>query len=208
MACNSNVESNLWITFFWNIEISEFYPQKDKVIIGSLFDLDRTTEISGSAFKFTPAEENNVDIFFYIYAYWDKLTNIEVEWDLAFLADDDLVLQVKPKASSTFQKIGPRAEIKHKICDEVIKDEMKVLMSQDTLRTRCRIWRTDGNTVVPVTFFVKTPQRTSKFNCECNIERFSSLETGHYFNFINIWDYADKILKQSIGVKMRRIKLL
>ncbi|GFS73576.1 speckle-type POZ protein B [Trichonephila clavipes] len=103
MACNLNAKSNSCITFFWNIV--GCFRNKFKTIRSPIIEVELSTGNSRWSFTLESRGENNGGTSFSIIIYADKFENNEVEWDLAFLADNDLVLEVKPKASLPLLKL-------------------------------------------------------------------------------------------------------
>ncbi|GFT78916.1 hypothetical protein NPIL_703321 [Nephila pilipes] len=101
----------------------------------------------------------------------------KVESDLAILAENGSVLEITEKktlklsSGLIFKTVAKR--------EEVMKTKRKTFLVRDTLRTRCRIWRSDGKAVKPITVFARTILRVKQTNFLWNIERFSSLESGH-----------------------------
>ncbi|GFS60629.1 TD and POZ domain-containing protein 5 [Trichonephila inaurata madagascariensis] len=53
----------------------------------------------------------------------------------------------------------------------------EAFLSNDTLRFRCRVWRTDGKNLMPARFFARTVLKVKKWDFLWNIEGFSSLQS-------------------------------
>ncbi|GFR29109.1 tdpoz3 [Trichonephila clavata] len=156
MAFNSNTESEPWISFLWNIENYSYCWHKDDN------DCIETPVM--------PLQEN---ITWY------------VETDFALLAEDGLILHINPRFKPRTLDKGVfqwRESLLN--LDELAETKRKRFLSRDTLRIRCRLWRTDGKTVIPATFFVRTVLSVKKKSFRWDIERFSSFICGRKETFV------------------------
>ncbi|GFQ68471.1 hypothetical protein TNCT_417351 [Trichonephila clavata] len=55
---------------------------------------------------------------------------------------------------------------------------------RETLRIRCRVWRTDGQEGTPATFIARTILNVKIIDFRWNIERFSSIKSGRKISYI------------------------
>ncbi|GFY75414.1 hypothetical protein TNIN_128921 [Trichonephila inaurata madagascariensis] len=93
-------------------------------------------------------------------------------------------MQVKPRhKTATVEGTSTIFERLLKL-DDRMKTKIRSFLSRDTMRMRCRLWRTDTGTVTPVSFFARTALSVKKVNFLWDIERFSCLKSGEEVDFV------------------------
>ncbi|GFW48230.1 speckle-type POZ protein [Trichonephila clavipes] len=164
MARKSDVEREPWLTFLWDISnYSYCWQKKDEYIISPLIQL--VQDISWQLALFPRGSKE--DIRLCIGGQCDDGSEgITVEREFALLAEDDSVLHIKPRDKKTFVKKGDWDTEVFPKPDEIGIARKSFLFS-DTLRIRCRLWRTDGKAMTPTTFFVKTVLCVREINIDC-----------------------------------------
>ncbi|GFQ98265.1 speckle-type POZ protein B [Trichonephila clavata] len=193
MACNSNVECLSCITFFWNIEDFNYHWPEGKLICSPIFIFEVERKNWEWSFIFHSRGEIDEDILVEIYGKcYDGHENIETKMELAFLANNGSVLQTKPVGRSIYRTADNWINYDFVICYEVMKGKRKTFMSQDTLKIRSRLWKNGGNTLKPSTFFARSVLRKTKIDIFCDIKKFSSLESRHYFVYAIYWKSSKK----------------
>ncbi|GFY50272.1 hypothetical protein TNIN_112421 [Trichonephila inaurata madagascariensis] len=98
---------------------------------------------------------------------------IEVEFEVAILAEDGSVLQIREREG--YRSGSPRCLDAFALREEVTKTKREIFLSRDTLRTRCRLWRTSGKAKAPLTIFGRTALKEEKRNLIGYVKNFSSL---------------------------------
>ncbi|GFY60564.1 hypothetical protein TNIN_231131 [Trichonephila inaurata madagascariensis] len=201
MAYNSEEGKEPWTTFYWNIEnYSHCWQQRGECIKSPTFDVVSTENFEWELALHPRGITDGNFIYFYIFRKrGNNQRRIELEHEIAFLAEDGSILQIAKRSRKTYpletfestyeSALGLRVPITKKGC----------LLSKDILRTRCRLWRTDGKTVIPATFFAKTVLKVTKRNFLWDIERFSSLEYNRRIKFVSS-ELKDDEISLSVGV--------
>ncbi|GFU03189.1 protein roadkill [Nephila pilipes] len=186
MACNAAAESEAWLTFFWNIENFSYCWQKtDEHIDCPTFKV-KYTKSANWYFQLYPRgyhDENFIQYF--VIRQWNNGLEVNrTECEFAILAEDGSVLEIKERGTPIFSKnnIFLRASDKRK---DVTKTKIEAFLSRDTMRIRCKVWRTDGRTVTPSTFVARTVLSVKTMTFLWDIERFSSLKSGHKVPYVN-----------------------
>ncbi|GFY34563.1 TD and POZ domain-containing protein 5 [Trichonephila clavipes] len=103
--------------------------------------------------------------------------SFEVEYDIAILAEDGSVLHTSERGRMHPNNLWVSSV-------EFMPNILRVLFGE-TLKLRCRMRRTDGKAVKPITFFGRTVLRKYERSFLWDIERFSSLEPGQKVGFTN-----------------------
>ncbi|GFT23918.1 speckle-type POZ protein A [Nephila pilipes] len=185
-SSNAAAESEAWLTFFWNIEnFSYCWQKKDEYIKSPTFVVE-SIESSNWRFQLNPRgfdDENFIQYF--VIRQWNNGVEVNrIEWELAILAEDGSVFARNERGRPIFHKnrIFLRASAKRK---DVTKTKREAVLSRDTLRIRCKVWRTDGSTVTPSTFVARTVLKVMTMKFLWDIERFSSLESGHKVPYVS-----------------------
>ncbi|GFY41896.1 hypothetical protein TNIN_53441 [Trichonephila inaurata madagascariensis] len=143
MAGNSMAESEPWFTFFWNIRNFSYCCQKTNECIESPKMQLQKINPSWKLALF-PRRELTEDIYLSIYGdCLDESESVNVKMELALLAEDDSVLKINPINKRTFEKESNWVR-------ELLlrREEMLSFLSRDTLRIRCRLWRTDQRLLI------------------------------------------------------------
>ncbi|GFQ66651.1 TD and POZ domain-containing protein 3 [Trichonephila clavata] len=105
--------------------------------------------------------------------------SIEVEFDLAFLARDGSVLELKQIERSRFLSSGYdsyKGHYEFANRDDVLKIRKEAFLPQDTLRTLCKIWRQDKKVMESTQIFARTIINVERRSFVWNIEKFSTLK--------------------------------
>ncbi|GFT37838.1 hypothetical protein NPIL_279841 [Nephila pilipes] len=184
---NAAAKSEAWFTVLWNIENFSYCWQKTGEHINSPTFVVESTESTKWCFQLYPRGYRNENFSTY---YVISHCNIEsegnrTEWELAILAEDGSVLARNERGRPIIDANGcflfrSFAELKH-----VTKTKREAFLSRDTLRIRCKVWRTDGRTVTPSTFVARTVLSVKTINFLWIIERFRSLESDHKVLCVN-----------------------
>ncbi|GFU40788.1 hypothetical protein NPIL_407431 [Nephila pilipes] len=187
MACNAAAESEAWLTFFWNIENFSYCWQKKGAYICSPTFVVESTESSNWYFQLYPRGYRNEKFSaYYIISY----CNIEsegnrTEWELAILAEDGSVLARNERGRPTIDANDSFLFRSFAERKDVTKTNREAVLSRDTMSIRFKVWRTDGRTVTPSTFVARTVLSVKTMTFLWDIERFSSLESGHKVPYVN-----------------------
>ncbi|GFT40779.1 speckle-type POZ protein [Nephila pilipes] len=202
MTSNTEVKNEGCITFLWNIEnFSYLMPKTDAYIKSPEFQVD-SIKFSFWSLYLYPTERNENYFPFSLAGYFTVCCDtIQVEWEFAFLAEDGSVLvKSERKTMSLTSKIMTRPGLIVKIEKQEPQIEKDVLLSQDTLRTRWKLWRTDGKPVSPETFFARTVSNVITRGFLWDIKDFSTLEQGHKVDFVLDSKSKDKMVTFSLTV--------
>ncbi|GFW75793.1 TD and POZ domain-containing protein 1 [Trichonephila clavipes] len=62
--------------------------------------------------------------------------------------------------------------------------ERGTILLRETLRIRCRVWRTDGQEATPSTFIARTILNVKRIDFRWDIERFSSIKSGQKVSYV------------------------
>ncbi|GFW04428.1 speckle-type POZ protein B [Trichonephila clavipes] len=179
MACNADAEDQPWLTFFWNIENYSYYRKKEgEHICSPTFEVE---SIEHSKWYFYLHAQESSDEIYISYDLYGSLSEetrevISVEFELAILTEEGSVLQIKEREGTSYRSGRPGYLEAFALRKEVIKRE--AFLSNDTLRTRCRLWRTDGKAAASLAFLGRTAMKVERWNFLQNVSEFSSLEYG------------------------------
>ncbi|GFU07712.1 hypothetical protein NPIL_350791 [Nephila pilipes] len=117
-----------------------------------------------------------------------------MDYDLAFLAEDGSVLKIRKSEDFFFNNYLSVLQ------DVVTKTEREAFLSRDTLRTRCRLWRTAGKAIPTVTIFARTVCDVETRNFLWDIENFCTFKQGHKVDFVLSSEPKDDAVTFSLGV--------
>ncbi|GFS91317.1 hypothetical protein NPIL_356041 [Nephila pilipes] len=184
MASNISTESEPWVTFFWNVENFSYCWQKNGEYICSPEFRVESTENTTWCLWLHPRDGKDENLIYSLYGSCEnKWIIIKVECEIAILAEDGSVLQIEKRNCKSkgiiklyFDTFADR--------EEVTKAKRSVFLPGDTLRIRCRLWRTHVKEAKPATIFARTVLSVEKRSFLWDIERFSSLKSDdkvYYF---------------------------
>ncbi|GFS80042.1 TD and POZ domain-containing protein 1 [Nephila pilipes] len=186
MAFNVNSEIEACVTFLWNIENYSYnWHDKGDFIQSSVFDVRSIMNISWCLVLEPQGEGNENYLSLSLNPMLeDESFIIELECELSLLAEDGSTLHTIPK-----ERKNINSETIWEFCElvsleEVLISKRELFLSQDTLRTRCRLWRTDGETMAPANFFSRSVLSVQKRNFLWNIEKFSYLTSDDKANYV------------------------
>ncbi|GFY43478.1 hypothetical protein TNIN_180491 [Trichonephila inaurata madagascariensis] len=177
MSCNADIESKSWLTFFWNVENYSYCWQKnDSAVFSPSFKVGMIENAAWQLLVY-PNEDNEEDFISYFLrrACDDNLETPEIEYELAILAEDGSVLQINER--ERMEEDSEWGSELFFLRQDVKVTRKEAFLSKDTLRFRCRVWRTDGQDVTPARFFARTVLNVKNWNFLWNIEGFSSLKS-------------------------------
>ncbi|GFQ93361.1 speckle-type POZ protein B [Trichonephila clavata] len=185
MACNAKAEDEPWLTIFWNIENYSYYGKKrDECVSSPTFRVE-SIEKSTWVLSLYPLGRRDVDfITFKLYgSLSDTSKVIEVEFEVAILAEDGSVLEIIERKGTCLYKSGsPRCFDAFALREEVINTKRQIFLPRDTFRTRCRLWKTVGKVEAPFTIFGRTALKEERRNVIGSFENFSSLYVGKHID--------------------------
>ncbi|GFS29512.1 hypothetical protein NPIL_205531 [Nephila pilipes] len=207
MACNTEPESEAWITLLWNIEnFSYCWLKRNEGILSPDFHVKfaRKTVWWLSLYPQGLNNDNYISSSLHV-SRMELSENIQVEYDFAILADDGSFLKKGLKEKKTFTSGSFAKCIAFAKREEVMETKRDIFLSQDTLRVRCRLWMTDGKAVAPMTAFARTKLRIEKRNFLWDIQRFSSPEPCHKDTYIIMSEWGDDKVTLNIEVKENKI---
>ncbi|GFR31624.1 speckle-type POZ protein-like B [Trichonephila clavata] len=179
MSCNSNTESEAWVTFLWIIENYDQCWYKEN-IFSPVFKFDSekewTCQLQLSGYK-------NMDFVLshslsnpYSSFYFSSLRDDAIEYDIEILAKDNSILYTKKREQMPLKDFSWKSEAN--MLHECIKTEREAILYQDTLRIRYRLRWAGGKTKIPATFFARTLPSLKKRNFLWGINGFSCIEPG------------------------------
>ncbi|GFR19453.1 speckle-type POZ protein-like [Trichonephila clavata] len=201
MLRSSNVESEPWLTFFWNIQNFSYCWQKNDECIHTPSFKAGLTEKTTWKYALSPREGITKDIRYCMFGKCaDGSRSIDVEIDLALLAEDGSILQTTPRERKIIRKDWVWASSKFVKRDEVMKTKRNRYLSRDTLRIRCRVWKVDGKTVTPATFYATTILRITTRYFHCDVERFGALQSNHDVIYVLSSESEDEKAILKVGV--------
>ncbi|GFV14556.1 TD and POZ domain-containing protein 3 [Trichonephila clavipes] len=176
MACNAGVEHEPWLTIFWYVEnYSEYVMERNRCISSPTFRVE-SIETSTWVFSLFPQGRSEEDYISYVLkGSLSKETSeiIEVEFEVAILAEDGSALQIREREG--YRSGSPRCLDAFALREDVTKTKREIFLSRDTLRTRCRLWRTSGEAKAPLTIFGRTALKEEKRNFIGYVKHFSTL---------------------------------
>ncbi|GFY37060.1 hypothetical protein TNIN_385681 [Trichonephila inaurata madagascariensis] len=179
MDCNAGAEDEPWLTIFWDVEnYSDYAKERNRCISSPTF---RVESIEKSAWDFSlyPQGRNDEDYISYMLNGSLSVVTSEVnelEFEVAILAEDETVLKIRDRHGTCYRLGSPRCLETFVLREEVTNTKRETFLSRDTLRTRCRLWRTSGKVDAPLTFFGRTALKEEKRNFTGYIKHFSSLD--------------------------------
>ncbi|GFU79736.1 TD and POZ domain-containing protein 3 [Trichonephila clavipes] len=165
MACNAGVEHEPCLTIFWDVEnYSDYVKERDRCISSPTFRVE-SIETSTWVFSLFPQGRRYEDYISYaLKGSLSKETSeiIEVEFEVAILAEDGSALQIREREG--YRSGSPKCLDEFALREEVTKTKREIFLSRDTLRTRCRLWRTSGEAKAPLTIFGRTALKEEQMN--------------------------------------------
>ncbi|GFS71355.1 speckle-type POZ protein B [Nephila pilipes] len=193
MDSEAVAEKDGCVTFYWNIDNYSYCWHKRREGIYSPDFIVNSLENTQWTLLLYPkgsTEDNYID-YFLGRTSEDGPKNIAVKCELAFLAEDGSVLLTKERERDTytngtywgFEKFAKR--------EEVLSTKRNYFLPQDVLKARCRLWRTDGKPLRPITFHARTTVNVEKRNFYWDIENFNTNVSGRKITFPIIgpdWD--------------------
>ncbi|GFT73934.1 hypothetical protein NPIL_153451 [Nephila pilipes] len=201
MASNIDSESEAWATIFWNIENFIYcYHKIGECIPSPEFKVESEENLSWRLQLFPRGVFIDEFISFLLFGDYENSSSIGIKGEFAFLAEDGSVLQSKAKEKTIEEKeccVGFELFLKR---EDVMETEREIYLSGGTLRTRCRLWRTDGKAVTPTMHSARTTLRVKKRNFLWDIERFNFLKTGDKIDFVVRSESKDTVAIFNIGV--------
>ncbi|GFU84712.1 TD and POZ domain-containing protein 3 [Trichonephila clavipes] len=178
MACNEGAEDEPWLTIFWDVEnYSDYAKGRYRCISSPTFRVE-SVEKSTWVFGLYPQGRNDEDYISYLLngSLSEETSEvIEVDFEVAILAEDGSVLKVRDSQGTSYRSGSPRC-VERFVLRELTNTKREIFLSRDTLRTRCRLWRTSGKINAPMTFFGLTALKEEKRIFTGCIKRFSSLD--------------------------------
>ncbi|GFS29510.1 speckle-type POZ protein-like B [Nephila pilipes] len=202
MASNTYAESDVCVTFIWDIEnYSYCWQKRGEYIESPVFSVDSMDNASWILEMYPRGKKDENFISYFLHGNCTRGTKIlQLEWDLGILEKDDSVLQLRNRERIYFlngDNWSPEASVRR---EDVTIFKRESFLSRDTLRSRCRMWRNDGEAMKPITIFARTVLTLKKRNFLWEIERFSSLESSHKANFGFTSKSKDEAVTFDIGV--------
>ncbi|GFY50852.1 speckle-type POZ protein-like B [Trichonephila inaurata madagascariensis] len=203
MACNADAQNQPWLTFFWNIENYSYYRKKEgEHICSPTFEVE---SIENSEWYFYLYPQSSSDENYISYELYGSLSEetrevIPVEFELAILTEDGSVLEIKEREGTSYRSGRPGYLEAFALSKEMIKRE--AFLSNDTLRTRCRLWRTDGKAAASLTFLGRTAMKVVRWNFLRNVSEFSSLEYDEIA--INLSEKLSPFSKRSLRMEVNK----
>ncbi|GFT26457.1 speckle-type POZ protein-like [Trichonephila clavipes] len=203
MARNLNAESESWLAFFWDIQNFSYCWQKNDECIHTPSFKAGLTEGTTWKYALSPREGISKDIRYSMFGKCtDGLRSMDVEIDLALLAEDGSILQTTPRESKTIGRDWVWASSAFANRDEVLKTKRNGYLSGDTLRIRCRVWKINGKATTPATFYATTILRITTRYFHCDVKRFSALESNHDVSYVLSSEFEDE--KAILKVRVNR----
>ncbi|GFS80044.1 hypothetical protein NPIL_383961 [Nephila pilipes] len=198
MARTSDVKRKDFITMYWNIvNYSCCWQKRGDSIMSPEFHVESNEKTSWNIFLY-PRGENERVISFALYGSCTAVSDsMRIEREFAILAEDGSILLTNTSKREMVPINVFRAS-SNILTEGVTKRE--AFLSQDTLRIRCKIWRTDRKVVKPVAFFARTILSKETRRFVLNIERFSLLKSDIKYNLITGRESEADVTTFDIGV--------
>ncbi|GFS71359.1 speckle-type POZ protein B [Nephila pilipes] len=185
MDSEAVAEKDGCVTFYWNIDNYSYCWHKRREGIYSPDFVVNSMENTQWTLLLYPkgSTEGNYIDYFLGRTSEDGPKCITVKCELAFLAEDGSVLLTKERERDTytngtywgFEKFAKR--------EELLSTKRNYFLPQDVLRARCRLWRTDGKPLRPITFHARTTLNVEKRNFYWDIGNFSTNDFGRKITF-------------------------
>ncbi|GFY44515.1 TD and POZ domain-containing protein 3 [Trichonephila inaurata madagascariensis] len=190
------------VTFLWNIENFSYCWQNKKERIWSpnfTSDCMEDTEWSLNLYPRGNRDENY--IAFYLQRHSSsKLDNLEIECELAFLAEDGSVLEKAKGGKEAFDACDWFGSDTFAEREVVLKAKRDSFLPGDTLRAHCRIWMLDKKDLENVQIFARTV---------INVDHsFFVWDIGHFSTFQPEQKFINRILSESAEIPITHILYL
>ncbi|KAF8770921.1 TD and POZ domain-containing protein 1 [Argiope bruennichi] len=200
MADNGDTNRKCF-TFSWTIEnVSYCWQKKGKQIVSSTFVADTIEETKWKLCLYPRGKENEDFIAYYIHREMDSKgpENIELEYELAFLAEDCSILVSSNSNKRTFPRnwgYGSKEFVKR----HILFNKISTNLFPDTIIARCRLWKQVGEIVEEVHCFARTRIGVEYRSFTWKIENFSTFEGNKEINHSIMSASKDK---KFMGVQM------
>ncbi|GBN94250.1 TD and POZ domain-containing protein 3 [Araneus ventricosus] len=167
-------------TFIWKLENASYCWQKiGERIESPSFILDSIEETKWKLRLYPRGQDWSNEIGFYLVREADSkgADNIEIEYDLSFLAQDGTSLESRsPMIRNFFRKYGFGFN-SFATREDVFGARRSAFLRDDTLTARCRIWKTNGEIPKEVQCFARTRIGVEKTSFLYSIKNFSSIQS-------------------------------
>ncbi|GFS57596.1 hypothetical protein NPIL_4231 [Nephila pilipes] len=186
MAHSIAAESEPWVTFLWNIENYDYCWQKSGEYIESpSFNIKSTENTLWRLLLYPRGKTYENFISIALEGDWvNQWMIIKIKCDTAILAEDGSVLKITDRKGCYFPKRKDLCFDAFVGREELTKTQKQAFLTGDTLRIRCRLWRSHVKAAVPAAIFARTVLSVEKRNFLWDIVRFSSFESDeklYYF---------------------------
>ncbi|GFY40837.1 hypothetical protein TNIN_302611 [Trichonephila inaurata madagascariensis] len=179
MACSIPVDSksDAWITTFWDIK---HYIYAFGSIDSPKFNMGSLENIWWSI-NFFPPEYPGTPSLCSFPGDRNSLRRMQLELEIAFLEENGSVLLLRERKGI---KLGNPSEEVNMETEATDIMERGTIPLRETLRIRCRMWRTDGQEATPATFIARTILNVKRIDFRWDIERFSSIKSGQKVSYV------------------------
>ncbi|CAL1282224.1 unnamed protein product [Larinioides sclopetarius] len=179
MACKDECCRKCF-TFIWKLENASYCWQKTGERIESpAFILDSIDETKWKLRLYPRGQDWSNEIGFYLVRDADSKgsDSIEIEYDLSFLAQDGTILESRsPMIRSFLRKYGFGFN-SFAMREDVFGARRSAFLPHDTLTARCRIWKTNGESLKEVQCFARTRIGVEKTSFLYSIKNFSTIQS-------------------------------
>ncbi|GFS57593.1 BTB and MATH domain-containing protein 42 [Nephila pilipes] len=187
MAWYVATESEPWVTFLWNIKnYSYCWSTKNEHLSSPEFKVESSENTTWKLMLYPKGREYSNSVCCDLQLLSDKRrATIKVMCEIAFLAENGSVLKIKGREYKEFKQYGILKFENFAEHEDLTKTKREAFLSGDTLRTRCRLWRSDIKAAVPTTIFARTVLNVEKNFFIWDIVRFTSFSShGKCYYFI------------------------
>ncbi|GBM11951.1 Speckle-type POZ protein B [Araneus ventricosus] len=167
-------------TFTWELEnINYCVLKKGTNIKSPAFVVDSIDETKWYLGLYLRGRQDGNFIGFYLYRDADSKGAIQVEvyYELAFIAEDGSVLKSYDKSKFNFPKNHGSGFPEFVKRNDVFISKRAAFLPRDTLTARCRIWKSVGQMSEGVRCFARTRIGVQKRTFLWNVKNFSTLES-------------------------------
>ncbi|GBM11956.1 Protein roadkill [Araneus ventricosus] len=189
-------------TFLWQLENADFCPQKKGEGIGSPgFVVDAIDQARWKLWLYPRGKTKGNLIGFYLNneAGSKSADKIEIKYELAFIAKDGSVLISSGICKRAFPKgVGFGFDV---LREDVFIFRRLVFLQDDTLRARCRIWKSVGEMAEDVQCIAHTRIGIEKRNFICNVKNYSTLKSEKKFAY-QIKSTQNDVLLVSVDISL------
>ncbi|GBM11960.1 Speckle-type POZ protein [Araneus ventricosus] len=166
-------------TFMWKLENISYCLQKKGERIESLsFVVDAIDETKWTLWLYPRGARDGNYIGYFLMRDADSkgAAKVEIKYELAFTAKDGSVLISNPILKQDFSKDAVFGNPEFQTRDNVFISRRSVFLSQDTLRVRCKIWKSAGEMTEDVRCTSRTHIGVEKRSFLFTVKNFSTLE--------------------------------